>query len=274
MRNTIKLVAIDLDGTLLNSRDQVSETNRRAIRDALAAGAVPLIASGRIREEAQFVLDTLPEIRYFVGMNGGLVEDLHAETVVQDLPLDRETARHIMARLDAAGFFYQIYARGGVYCHGHWLPRLREVGMSRHYLDMFADKIKEWTPDDWLRTPIYKMLAVVPTPERTRELRDLAAGHPGIEILCSLPSHGYHEILPSGIDKAQALAMLCERLDVRREELLAIGDSENDLELFRYAGKTAAVGNAAPVLRDAAGFVAPTNDCDGVAVALRHYLFI
>lgn len=273
MREGIKLLAMDLDGTLLDSRDRVSETNRQAIRDAAAAGVVPVIASGRIREEAQYVVDALPEVRYFVGMNGGLVEDLHAGTVIQDLPLDGKVAQNIMERLDAAGFFFQIYAQGGVYCLEKWINRLHESGMSGHYLAMQGDKIRAWIPEERERTTVYKMLAVAPNPLRIRELRALAANFPGIEVLCSLPSYGYHEILPAGIDKGKALAVLCEWMGIGSRDVLAIGDSENDSGMLRFASRSVAVGNAVSSLRDIAEFVAPSNDRDGVAATIRRYFF-
>lgn len=269
----IKLVAIDLDGTLLDSHDSVSEANKEAIRRAAALGVIPVIASGRIREEGQFVVDSLPEIRYFIGMNGGLVEDLQTGAVLQDHPFDEEVARRILDRLDAAGFFYQIYARGGVYCPVHWMCRLQESGMSAPYLKMFAASIREWPPGGEKSIPVYKLLAVAQTPDKAAILRDSIHSCADAELVCSFPGLGYHEILPPGIDKSHALSFLCRHLNVDRREVLGIGDSENDAKMLRYAGYSAMVGNAAPMLRDIVGYVARTNDDDGVADAIHRYIF-
>ncbi len=271
---TIQLLVLDLDGTLLNSQDKVSETNRQAIRNAVKLGVVVAIASGRMRQESQFVLDELPEIRYFIGMNGSLVEDLHTGSALYDRPLPKEKAEQLIDKLENAGLFYQIYARGGAYISKRWVGRMAESGMSEHYLARYGDKVQEWTREHQENTPVYKMLAVTGNKKETVALlHSLFVHDDSVKLFCSLPDLGYYEIVPRGIDKAKALAFLCQYLGIASQNVLAMGDSENDLCTLRFAGQAAVVANATPILRQTASYFALSNDQDGVADAIQHYIY-
>lgn len=256
------LLAMDLDGTLLSSRDTVSDANIAAVRAAAHRGVIPVVATGRVRGEAQFALDRLGTVRYFIGMNGGRVEDLRDGTVLADRPFAPDTAEEARRMLERADCFYQIYADGGVYCTERNRRRLAQSGLSAHYVAMFGPAVQVWEG----RGQIYKFLAVTHDLALRQRLGEIV----GMDLVTSLP--GYCELIPTGLDKAVALAELARLVGIGPERILAIGDSENDRGMLRMAGRGVAMGNAGEALRRLADWVAPTNDEDGVAWAIRRFL--
>lgn len=261
---------MDLDGTLLDSRDRVSEKNRTAIERAAAMGVIPVVASGRMRCEADFVLKDLPPIRYFIGMNGCLVQDLATGESLQRHLLPAEAAGELIHRLDRAGLFFQIYAGERVYCTPHSLQNLRQSGMSAHYLDMFGDRVARWNPEN--AAPVYKLLVVAGDLQKQELLQAMVSAHGDIQTLSSMPALGYYEVLPRQVDKAHAVAFLCDALAVDAAQVLAVGDSQNDRGMLRFAGKSAVVRNGDPRLQSLCDYIAPSNDADGVAAAIDRFI--
>lgn len=271
---TVKMVVVDLDGTLLSSKDEVSAGNRTALEGAARLGVIPVIASGRSREESQFVLDRLPQVRYFMGMNGAKVEDLATGEVLIDKPMGQDDAAALIEKLDAAGIFFQIYAAGGVFCTPSSLAGLAESGMSPHYLAMFGESIKAWPIDEDKTPRVYKFIVVGDNAEKRSALKDIVAAYPGQQLVPSMPARHYYEILPQGIDKGGSLAVLCGELNISPGEVLAIGDSENDLSMLDFAGVAVAVAGAAESVKAAADYLAPSNDEDGVGKAIERFIFV
>lgn len=262
---SIKLIAVDLDDTLLDHSRAISPRARASIAAAVAQGVTVTVATGRMFCSAlpyaqQLGLD-VPLITY----NGALIKcGLSGETL-RHLPLDMATARALLAMFRARGWYVQVYLDDVLY--------VRERDDNARYYEMIAgveaapvgDRL--WSPAG----PPTKLLAMgEPEDIPAIEAAVLAVGGDRVYTAASKPR--YLEMTDPAANKGAALAFLAGRLGIDRAAVMAIGDSSNDLDMIQYAGFGVAMGNAAPKVKAAAKAVTAANDADGVAAAIEKYV--
>jgi Cof subfamily protein (haloacid dehalogenase superfamily) len=256
-----KLVASDLDGTLVRSDNTLDERTHRAIATAHAAGAIVVFCTARPHRG----LRDLPEAtrRHGVAIcnNGAMLWDLRTESVIESSPLEPDTARELVALLEAEvpGGAWAVERTGGF---GHepgyvtrWpIPEGATVGAVHALIAEPAVKLmlrhNRMTADALL--------------ERARE----ACGHLA-ELSHSSTTDALLEISAAGVSKATALARLCAKHGIDRADVVAFGDMPNDLPMLAWAGHSVAVANAHPDVRAAADEVTASNDESGVALVLE-----
>lgn len=254
----IRLLAVDLDFTLLDSNREIPEANRRAVRRAWEAGITVVLASGRIASGMARFADHLKLSTPLVSCNGALVIDGNGQTVVERT-CHPEVSRRILDYCRAHDHHVHLYAEGAIWFAepdayaGTYLSRARQpdhrfVGWEALYS---FEPIK---------------LVVMGEPEEVARARSGLSETVGPDRSSVTVSEAeYLEFLPAECSKATGLGALAERLGIARDEVAAIGDYENDLEMVRWAGFGAAVGNALPEVQAAADVVVGTNDEGGVA---------
>ncbi len=292
-----RLIAIDMDGTLLNSDGKVSERNLAAIRDAEARGVEVAIATGRRHCYAMRVLRELhrPAHTALISSNGTVIRTLGAELLHRSyMPVETarwlcEHAREFRGTLIIT--FDKVLAngedeRGALVCE-----RLDELNASiSRWMEVNEPYIAQVSPIERAledAEPIQMMICG--SVDRMREaeahlLRDPRitnvdeACAPGIEVLVHRTEYAQRDlcildILPAGCSKASALLHLAELRGMDASEILAIGDNWNDVPMFQIAGKSAVMANAPNDLRalaDERGWlIAPSNDEDGVASVIE-----
>lgn len=272
-----RLLAVDLDGTLLTPDRRIGAGDADALRRAVDAGVVVLVATGRGLHTARPVLEALPVPAYAALHNGALMLDpsggelwrvcMQARAVAAALPLVRGAGLHPMLYAGVAG-------AGGA---DVTLVLERDARDSPH-------------AQEYLRTkgPILELVADVAVVRNRGVLGIVSFGsrdsvtaaatavaplNGSVESWWS-PSTGsgadLFEALAPGGAKGCALRRLTERLGFTPEEVMAIGDNNNDLDMLRYAGTAVAMANATPEARAAAHFVTTANTADGVAHALAY----
>ena len=262
----IRLIASDLDGTLLQQHRDVSPRTAAAIDLATTGGLTVIAATGRQAPQ-------LPEsvaatgIRYVVASNGGIGVDLATDRVLFEDLLAPEACAAIVAYLTSE-------------LEGVRFSAVRDHG-TRHacepgYLDLLTPLEREL---DWHHLEAEDLASVVAQPTLKLTVR-----HPRrtadelLELLAASGLGGFHattsgapflEIQGDGVTKASGVARLCALLGVDAAEVLAAGDAKNDIELLRWAGLGVAMGNAVPEAKDAADWTTATNDEDGLALAIE-----
>lgn len=263
-----KLLVTDIDGTLVDSRQEVPDENRWALQRLLASGALFTFATGRIEEStipyARDLSANAPAILY----NGAKIVDLErGETLFErNLPMDRA-----IAALEVASNFdvrTHVYIDGQVY-----VARIDSVVRDYAKKDR-VDCIEVGDLVAFLRSgqthvPPTKFL-IIGEPQSLGILhREFQAVFPEGSLVES--DTCYLELLPPGVSKGAALSVLCEILGLDLADTVAVGDNMNDVELIQAAGMGVAVENAHPYAREQAAFVAPSNEECGVATVIRRF---
>ncbi|MDR3349522.1 MAG: Cof-type HAD-IIB family hydrolase [Acidaminococcales bacterium] len=261
----IKLIACDLDGTLLNSGHTVSERTRAAINGARAAGARFCIITGRMFCSAVRFAEFLSLDTPLAAYNGALIKGAANGRVYFSQPIDRETAQEILSFAKANGFYLQKYVNDRLY-----VEKINEKARS------YAQKVNvsahaEGDAFYELSAPPDKLLFIVDPAEKSAVAQAIERKFSGrVAITSSGPR--FIEIIRIGVNKGEALAYIARFLRVGRRDVMACGDSFNDLEMLDFAGLSVAMNNAAPEIRAAADFVSLNNDEDGVALAIEKYV--
>jgi hypothetical protein len=262
---SIKLVAIDLDDTLLDNSRAVSPRAKAAIAAAVARGVTVTVATGRMFPSAlpyarQLELD-VPLITY----NGALVRcGLSGETLLHN-PLDAATAGKVLALFRERGWHVQVYLDDVLYVR----ERNAAVRKYEEIAGIAAVPVGDglWT----LSGEPTKMLAMA-DPESIPGIDAAVRALCGGRIYTAASKPYYLEITHPDATKGTALAFLAGRLGISRGEVMAIGDSVNDLDMIEYAGLGVAMGNASQQVKEAADAVVAANDADGVAAAIEEYV--
>lgn len=270
-----RLIALDIDGTLLRSDKTISPRTQAALDQASAAGVRRVLVTGRRYPAARKIADRLGGPLDLVLHNGALIVENGA--VLRCRPLDRQVARRVIALGRAAGGDPVVHAgQGGE-------GRLLVEGMheSNTLLHYYLDKshpdvqvvaaLEESLGDDPLQVMFGGALAGI---EALHERLQAELGDE-VRIERTLYPHldaGFLDVLAPGVNKAEALAFLQERWGVAAAQTLAIGDNWNDHEMLEQAGLGMVMGNADPRMRALGLPVLPTNDEDGVAQAVERYV--
>lgn len=268
----IRLAAFDLDNTLFGPTLTFSPRVRTAIARAQAQGLIVTLATGRGPSPTDQFAEQLNIRAPLVCFQGGVVYDYRARRILHDVRLPPAVIPAITHLARARGWHLQFETPFMIY-----LPR-----ESEHPEALF-DLLKNsaWTRvDDLTRdlpeTPHKFILTVHDQAERealTAELRAVCESDPALSALTIVPSHPILvEGLPRGLNKGVGLAWLAEHLGFTRDEVLAVGDNDNDAEMLRWAGVGVALANSSPAALAAADWVAPDVDNDGAAIALERYL--
>jgi len=262
----IRMIVTDLDGTLLNGSFQISPENKEALQAAAAKGVLVTLATGRMYRSARpYALElglNAPIITY----NGAVVKSTGGDVLFASY-LEAAAAKAVLQYCFQRSWYVQLYQGGDLYYAAATAAALAYEqsagikGMAVGQAGMLARA-----------TAAPKLLAVAPDSLRTDAMvAELAAAFPGkIAVMKSSPL--YIEVIAPGVSKAAAMLSLAAAHGIRADEIMALGDSNNDLSMLRAAGLGIAMGNAAESVKQIADAVTTDCEADGVAAAVRRYV--
>jgi hydroxymethylpyrimidine pyrophosphatase-like HAD family hydrolase len=255
-----RLLALDLDGTLLGPDDQVGERDAAAVRAAVDAGWHVVLATARWHQLAERTAVSLGLATPVIACSGAEVRG-HDGTDLLDVRIPADVASAVHEACDAGGGI-GILMQGEDVVIGHDLPLLALPEVRK--VERFSGAAD--------LDPRCFLLAGPDLVERVRPLVDGWAGR--ARCLTSMSGNGFPmlTITGAGADKGLALAVACQELGVDPADAVAIGDSEADVEMFRAAGTGVAMGNADEVVQAAATWVTASNAEAGVAAAIDRLL--
>ncbi|MFN8482619.1 MAG: Cof-type HAD-IIB family hydrolase [Anaerolineae bacterium] len=265
MPEPIRLVALDLDGTLLNEELHITPRTIAAIQDATAAGVHVTLATGRAfistRPFAERLSLTTPLICY----QGGVIGDPGSGRVLHEVTMSVEMAEKVIEQADLEDLDISLYGKDVIYFRKLQWPQEfyeRWFGLRVVHAPRLQCALDETLP--------LKFIIIAEPPEadaieaRWKRLFD--------GPLHIVRSHRlFVEGNPPGASKGTALAWLARRLGVPREAVMAVGDNDNDRSMVEWAGVGVAMGSGAPSLQAVADWVAPGQAEDGAAVALERF---
>ena len=265
----IRLIATDLDDTLLNARAALSPRTQAALDAAMAAGCGITLSSGRMLEAmlplARSIGVNAPMLLY----NGAMLYDHNADEVLYAPRIAYETALGIVKLVEQMGFYIQLYPGKGYFCNepnDYTRAYARQIHVDFTPVHMPMAQWLEQHPSD-----MQKML-VIDTPEGADRCQAaLRAAFPHGACYLKSKAH-YLEIAPEGVDKGRSLARLAELLGLEADEVMAFGDGQNDVPMLEYAGAGYAMANSCPEALACTDLIAPPNTEDGVAQVIERYL--
>jgi Cof subfamily protein (haloacid dehalogenase superfamily) len=274
----IRLVAIDIDGTLLNSDEEISPANFAAIHQTMARGIEVVLLTGRRLATARWIPQQLGLGGPFVVHNGALILQMASGLPLARFFLSPPTAREVLERshlfLDAILLHVEDGEDGLMAVH----PASAANPILQRYLSRNHQRVVH---TEQLNIFANERLIQIMFAGHTKQIDDIET-----QLACiqePLPPHitktcypdrdfSIMDILDRKCSKAQALKFLSSRNGIARNQILAIGDNHNDLDMLLFAGTGVAMGNAVRELKDTAFFVTGCNNSDGVAQALEQFI--
>ncbi|EFF91941.1 MULTISPECIES: HAD family hydrolase [Streptomyces] len=259
-----RLIATDLDGTLLRSDGSVSPRTRDALAAATEAGAAHLVVTGRAVPWTRHILDDLGYRGLAVCGQGAQVYDAGAHRLLTSVTLDRRLAGVALAKIEAeTGPLYLAASRDGLDGDVVVGPGYALTGSLP--ATPFTDASDLWS------APLNKIYIQHPT-LTDDELADVAHRTAGGFVSVTMAGEGIVELLPLGLSKATGLSLAARRLKVKAADTLAFGDMPNDIPMFTWSARGVAMANAHESLKAVADEVTTSNDDDGIAAVLERLL--
>ena len=268
VQKDIRLIALDMDGTLLNDAKEITARTRQALEAAAARGIAIVISTGRpVTALPQDVL-ALPCIRYVITADGARIEDLHTGELLFEGLIPKNMVRPIYDIFDRFDVIDEIYIDGQGYISESDLDRLEGYTATPKVAD-YVRRTRRAVPDihELFDHDIDKAHALFKTYEDRSEAMRLIR-QIGDYMLCdAFPIN--LEISAPGINKGRGLEILGEKLGITTEQMIAFGDSNNDAAMLKAVGTAVVMGNADPAVKEIADIVAASNEEDGVAQVIE-----
>ncbi len=266
MKPDIRFIAIDLDDTLLTDDNCVSERTIKAIQEVREKGIHVVIATGRMYETAKPVgtalhMEDLPMILY----SGCCIQRVGNVTILYENPMSLASTKRILEMSKEYNWYLQMYIDDKMLIH-HETPRslayVKATGATPHYVaDTFYNvekgPLKILMIDE--QRVLDKAAQII-----TREL--------GQEVQAVRSKTTYLELIKKGCSKGDAMMAMAREWNIRPEQIMAIGNSQNDISMMQAAAISVAVGNAEENVKEIAHIITDSNNDDGVAKVLEQYI--
>lgn len=266
--NNIRLIAMDMDGTLLGPDQKISAENMAALKAAQAQGIHLAICSGRLAGDiAGFVMEELEDCA-ILSLNGAYCLRRPMDGVFANHCFKEETLRECVGILSEIPIPFGCFAQNRIVLFEEnpkiemWYSDTGKPFTPRLLKDMEGLEQVGWEN-------VNKLLCYSPDASRLRAAYERLKEVEGLEITSSWEQN--YELMPSGIRKGNAVEELAQQLGLTASQVMTFGDYDNDASMIAYAGLGVAMGNATKAVLDAADFVTKTHAEDGVAYAIRRF---
>lgn len=283
-----KMVAIDLDGTMLNQYGIITEKTKDVIKKVQEKGVEVIIASGRAITSVKRFSKEINSEKYFISGNGAITYDIKNNRILYENVLKKQKALKIIKICEENSIYYNVYTENGI------------IAKSLNYNTLYYYKDNLTKPDenrthinivenvyDYIESKNEKILKIMICDEHksvfnsiVRRLKDvdevevLEVSHMSRKIIKQgteeiALEYFYTEVSAKDVDKWSALEELMKIVDISKEELVTIGDNANDVKMIKNAGLGIAMGESAPYVKSVADEITLSNDEEGVAIILR-----
>ncbi len=287
-----KFVAIDLDGTLLNSYGEVSEDTKKVLLKAKSQGIEIVLSSGRPISSTESLARELRIDNYLISGNGAAVYDIKNQKLIWDRFLSKEQVLNIAKLCEENSFFYNVYTEDEVianslnynvlFYHKENLKKVEEKRTHINVVQNIAEYIEESGKNKFLKitvcdesqfifNSIMKRLKlidgidVLETEYMSR--KKIKSGTEDVNI-----QYFYTEVTNKNVNKWSAIEFLIKKLNINKEEVVAIGDNMNDIEMIQNAGLGIAMGNSNPKMKKIANEIVADNNSEGVLEAFNKFI--
>lgn len=267
-----QLIAVDLDGTLLDSRKNVRAEDAEALNRALDAGKQVVFSTGRCMGEIRHILPLVPKLRYVLCSGGACIYDVRDERTVMMQSMDRTAAETLLRILEQKDILTMIFTTGQAVISQRDIDNMEHFKMPQYkaHFQTYGLPVESAYEFYWKhRTPIEKINLFHTSLEAVFETAEMIRGLP----LTATRSEGTSlELTAENTNKGTCMEVFCKYIQIPLEKCVVIGDSANDLCAMQKAGLAIAMGNAPEEVKAACGAVVADNDHGGVREAVDAYL--
>ncbi len=287
-----KIIAIDLDGTLLNSYGEVSVKNKEIIQKAVASNVEVVLASGRPVDSVRNLANELGANHYMICGNGAMLYDLNEDSIIYENFLDVNKVLQIIDICDKNSIYYNVYKEDRVLTKSlnynvmfYQQENANRDDSKKTNIEIVQDiynYVKNNQDDNYLKITICEEDKIIfnSIMRKIKEIKDieiLDVSHMSKKIIRDGTDeveikYFYTEISSKNVDKWFALEKLGEKLNVTSQEIMAIGDNVNDKMMMEKAGLGVAMGNSAPYIKEFADYITEDNNHDGVGMAIKQWV--
>lgn len=286
-----KFVAIDIDGTLLNSKGQLSARTKDAIRRVSMSGVKVVLTSGRVTSSTMKIAEDVNSDRYIICDNGAIIYDRLENKTLHEAYIDKDIVLNILDKCIENDIYYMIFTTKKII-----VKDLKHMALAfykqRHHCKDEATGISEIIYGgrncvEEIEEPITRIIvcdqdrmvynSIVNKLKTYTEVDLMIAPHVSRKKIVDgereiFLNYSYAELLPKNTNKWSAIEALIDKLNIKPHEVIAIGDNFNDIDMIKNAGLGVAMNNGSPVAKEVASVIAPSNDKDGVAIVLERYV--
>lgn len=287
-----KLVAIDLDGTLLNSYGEVSTQNKKAIKKAIEKNVEIVLASGRPIMSVKNLANEIGCNHYMICGNGSITYDIQNESILYNRFLEKAKVLQIIKICEENSIFYNVYTKDTIltknlnynilFYHQENASKPQEKKTSITMVENIVEYIENREEEDYLKITICdndKIIfgSILRKLNRIKGVDVLEVEHMARKMIKDgtervYLEYYYTEITNTNVNKWDAIQNLIEKLQIKKEEVMTIGDNINDAKMIQEAGLGVMLENAAPYIQNIADVIAKDNDNDGVAEVIQEYI--
>ena len=287
-----KLIAIDIDGTLLNSYGEVSQRNKQAIQNAINKNIDVILTSGRMPKAILPIANEINSHKYLISGNGAAIYDIQKEKILYNNYLSKSKTLEIIDFCEKNSMFYTIYTNNAIltkslnynilFYNNENKKKSEDKKIKINVINNLKDYIINYQGDDFLKFTICdsdQMIfkSIINKLKTIKDIDVLEVAHMSRKII----KHGtddfeisyfYTEITNNNVNKWSAIEELIKILNISKEEVLTIGDNINDKEMIENAGLGIVTGNSSPYMQKIADKVVASNDESGVAEAIEKFI--
>lgn len=286
-----KLVAIDLDGTMLNSFGAVTENTIKTIKKVIESGADVVIASGRPIDSIKAIAKEIGSEKYFIAGNGALIYDIKKNQVIYEKYLSKQKVLEIIKICEENSIFYNVYTNKTIlatalkynvlYYYKENLKKEEEKKTNIHIVNDMYEYVKNMQEEKFLKITICDnnktvFNSIIRKVKSINEIEVLDVSHMSRKTIKQgteeIPIEYYYtEISLADVDKWNAIKFLIEKLGIKKDEVMAIGDNINDKKMIENSGLGIVMKGSTPIVTCVADDIAEGNNDDGVAKILQKY---
>ncbi|WP_024614794.1 Cof-type HAD-IIB family hydrolase [Clostridium sp. Ade.TY] len=272
-----KMVCIDMDGTMLGKRKSVSEESKKTIKEVSKKGVQVVVTTGRLYNNAAYYSNLLGASDAVIAGNGAVIREKSKDKPIFKSEIDLEIIKKLLLAAKKCNVVLHLHTIDEVITNSKVSSLIAKIVLPDIKNRDFPVNIKVIKNlkdiDDSIKGykgKVTKCIMFSPFKDRTEMFRKELDKIDGITYYCS--GGRSIEINKLGVSKGNAVKMLAKYYGIKREEIICIGDNENDISMIEYAGLGIAMGNGIPKLKEKANYITDTNVNDGVRKALEKFI--
>ena len=287
-----RLIAIDLDGTLLNSYGEVSEKNKQAIKYAIEKGVEVVIASGRIGDSIENIANEIGANRYYISGNGSMLYNMEEKKIEYENFIEKEKILELIKICDENSIYYNIYTEDMVitkalkynvaFYNYENSKKSTEKKTNINIVQNVYEYVKQLKEVKFLKMTVCDECKIIFSSiiKKMKSIKDidiLEISHMSRKIIKEGTNENqieyfYTEITKKDTDKWNAILKILEKKNIKSEQVITIGDNINDEKMIKNAGLGVAMGQSNPKIKEISNVVTNDNNSDGVAAIINKYI--